>query len=129
MTLKLIFDKDFDSLFYMSFQTEVLTAIFSVSHGDFLSCWCSSEPPVREEDATVEYNPYASAGLMLDVTSALLHPDRERILEFGIISNNLVQASYAHQRTSLFVKIIANLHCFIPNICEGIYLPKFNGIF
>lgn len=112
----------------MPIQTEVLTAIFSVSHGDFLSCWCSSDPPVREEDATVEYDPYASAGLMLDMTSALLHPDRERNLEFRFISNNLPQNSYAHQRTSLFVKIIANLHCFIPSICEGISLPNFNGI-
>lgn len=32
------------------------------------------------------------------------------------------QASYAHNRTSLFVKVIANLHCFIPNICEGQFL-------
>ncbi|XP_022735159.1 nodulin homeobox-like isoform X4 [Durio zibethinus] len=40
-------------------------------------------------------------------------------------------ASYVHQRTSLFVKMIANLHCFVPNICEeqerNLFLQKFLG--
>ncbi|KAL8530776.1 hypothetical protein ACS0TY_007715 [Phlomoides rotata] len=27
-------------------------------------------------------------------------------------------ASYAHQRTSLFIKVIANLHCFVPDVCQ-----------
>ncbi|KAK4756077.1 hypothetical protein SAY87_009834 [Trapa incisa] len=130
MRLADIFSDDSNFRSYITTHfTEVLTAIFSVSHGEFLSCWCSSEPPLREEDATVEYDPYASAGLMLDLTSTLLLPDNERNLEFGIISNNLPQSSYAHQRTSLFVKIIANLHCFIPNICEeqerNLFLHKF----
>ncbi|XP_051141645.1 nodulin homeobox isoform X2 [Andrographis paniculata] len=28
------------------------------------------------------------------------------------------RASYAHQRTSLFIKVIANLHCFVPDVCQ-----------
>ncbi|PKI74649.1 nodulin homeobox [Punica granatum] len=130
MRLADIFSDDSNFRSYITtLFTEVLTAIFSISHGDFLSCWCSSDPPVREEDATLEYDSYASAGWMLDVTSASSHTVSEKNLEFGLVPSNLPQASYAHQRTSLFVKIIANLHCFIPSICEeqerNLFLRKF----
>ncbi|XP_048442469.1 nodulin homeobox-like [Pyrus x bretschneideri] len=39
-------------------------------------------------------------------------------LEFPVTPSIVTQASYSHQKTSLFVKVIANLHCFIPTICE-----------
>ncbi|CAA0828151.1 Unknown protein [Striga hermonthica] len=38
------------------------------------------------------------------------------------------RASYAHQRTSLLIKIIANLHCFVPDVCQDekdLFLNKF----
>ncbi|KAF4357594.1 hypothetical protein F8388_007130, partial [Cannabis sativa] len=109
-------------------QTKVLTAIFSLPHGDFLSSWCSSELPLKEEDGSIEYDSFASAGWVLDVLSStdLQNPTS---LELTIVSNSMPQASYAHQRTSLFVKVIANLHCFVPNICEeqerNLFLNKF----
>ncbi|KAL2238924.1 UNVERIFIED_CONTAM: Nodulin homeobox [Sesamum indicum] len=28
------------------------------------------------------------------------------------------RSSYAHQRTSLLIKVIANLHCFVPDVCQ-----------
>ncbi|KAH6813999.1 hypothetical protein C2S51_023017 [Perilla frutescens var. frutescens] len=37
-------------------------------------------------------------------------------------------ASYAHQRTSLLIKVIANLHCFVPDVCQDekdLFLNKF----
>ncbi|PRQ26234.1 putative Homeobox domain-containing protein [Rosa chinensis] len=109
-------DSNFRSYITIHF-TKVLTAIFSLPHGDFLSSWCSSVLPVKEEDGTIEYDSFATAGWVLDVVSSIeLH--NARSLEFSVPRNSMTQASYAHQRTSLFVKIIANLHCFIPTICE-----------
>ncbi|KAL3647930.1 hypothetical protein CASFOL_008898 [Castilleja foliolosa] len=38
------------------------------------------------------------------------------------------RASYAHQRTSLLIKVIANLHCFVPDVCQDekdLFLNKF----
>lgn len=66
----------------------------------------------------MEYEPFAATGWVLDTVSSLNKSDATKV-EFSLIPNSMPQASYAHQRTSLFVKIIANLHCFVPNICEG----------
>lgn len=104
--------------FGMFLQTKVLTAVFSLSHGDFLSSWCSSDLPVKEEDATLEYDSFAAAGWVLENFSSL-GPLRPKSLDFTLIPSIMAPASYAHQRTSLFVKVIANLHCFVPTICEG----------
>lgn len=115
---KICLEETCDHVFYIFLQTRVLTAIFSLPHGDFLSSWCSSELPVKEEDGSIEYDSFASAGWVLDIFSStnLQNPTD---IEFTVVSNSLQQASYAHQRTSLFVKVIANLHCFVPTICEG----------
>ncbi|XP_038682212.1 nodulin homeobox isoform X2 [Tripterygium wilfordii] len=119
-------DSNFRS-YIMSYFTEVLTAMFSLSHGDFLSMWCSSKLPVKEDDATLEYDLFAAAGWVLDTFSSDLS---EAInLEITLIPSNIQPGYYAHQRTSLFVKVIANLHCFVPNICEeqerNYFLNKF----
>ncbi|KAK8644053.1 hypothetical protein V6N13_013326 [Hibiscus sabdariffa] len=123
-------DSNFRSYITLHF-TEFLSAIFSLSHGDFLSMWCSADLPVREEDGTLYFEGFAAAGWALDSVSS---PDLSNTtnLEFTFIpNNNMSQASYVHQRTSLFVKIIANLHCFVPNICEeqerNLFLHKFLG--
>ncbi|OMP04214.1 hypothetical protein COLO4_09853 [Corchorus olitorius] len=122
-------DSNFRSYITMHF-TDFLSAIFSLSHGDFLSMWCSAELPVREEDATLDYEIFPAVGWALDSLSS---PDlsNTRDLYFNFIFNNMSQASYVHQRTSLFVKVIANLHCFVPNICEeqerNLFLHKFLG--
>lgn len=80
--------------------------------------WCSGNLPVKEEDATLEYDSFAATGWILDLFSS---SDRANssTLEFNLTPSNMSQSSYVHQRTSLFIKIIANLHCFVPNICEG----------
>ncbi|XP_061375735.1 nodulin homeobox-like [Gastrolobium bilobum] len=108
-------DSNFRSYMILCF-TKVLTAIISLTHGDFLSCWCSSNLPETEEDASLEYDIFAAVGWILDNTS----PDVRNAanLEFNLIPNSMPRASYAHHRTSLFVKFFANLHCFVPNICE-----------
>ncbi|KAJ6343593.1 hypothetical protein OIU76_005352 [Salix suchowensis] len=120
-------DSNFRSYITTCF-TKVLTAIFSLPHGDFLPIWCSSEFPPREEDGTLEYDTFTAAGWFLD-TFAAANLSNAINLEITLIPSNMPQAMYAHQRTSLFVKLIANLHCFVPNICEeqerNLFLNKF----
>ncbi|XVE80567.1 hypothetical protein DITRI_Ditri14bG0150200 [Diplodiscus trichospermus] len=74
---------------------------------------------------------YFAAGWALDSVSSSDLSNTTN-LEFNLMpNNNMSQASYVHQRTSLFVKVIANLHCFVPNICEeqerNLFLHKFLG--
>ncbi|GMI63840.1 Nodulin Homeobox [Hibiscus trionum] len=132
MRLADIFSDDSNFRSYITlYFTEFLSAIFSLSHGDFLSMWCSADLPVREEDGTLYFEVFAAAGWALDSVSSSDLSNTTN-LEFTFIpNNNMSQASYVHQRTSLFVKIIANLHCFVPNICEeqerNLFLHKFLG--
>ncbi|CAA3029922.1 Endo-1,3 [Olea europaea subsp. europaea] len=86
-------DSNFRSFIMINF-TDALASIFLLSHGEFLSGWCSSDLPVYEDDTTLE----------------------------------IPRASYAHQRTSLLIKVIANLHCYVPNVCQDekdLFLHKF----
>ncbi|XP_022735158.1 nodulin homeobox-like isoform X3 [Durio zibethinus] len=132
MRLVDIFSDDSNFRSYITvYFTEFLSAIFSLSHGDFLSMWCSADLPVREEDATLYYELFPAAGWALDSVSSSDLSNTTN-LEFTLSpNNNMSQASYVHQRTSLFVKMIANLHCFVPNICEeqerNLFLQKFLG--
>ncbi|KAJ8543338.1 hypothetical protein K7X08_005861 [Anisodus acutangulus] len=115
-------DSNFRSFITAHF-TEVLTEIFSVTHGEFLSTWCSSDLPIREEDATLEYDPFAAAGWVLD-----LFPLNAMSTESTFVPSNVPRLSYPHQRTSLLVKVLANLHCFVPDICKeekDLFLNKF----
>ncbi|XP_050237431.1 nodulin homeobox-like isoform X1 [Mercurialis annua] len=120
-------DSNFRSYITTCF-TKVLEATFSLPHGEFLSIWCSSELPPREEDAALEFDIFTAAGWVLD-TFYSLHSSNLLNLEITLIPSNMPQATYAHQRTSLFVKVIANLHCFVPHICEeqekDLFLHKF----
>ncbi|KAE9620512.1 hypothetical protein Lal_00019275 [Lupinus albus] len=97
--------------------TGVLTAIISLSHRDFLSCWCSSNLLETEEDATLEYDIFTAVGWILDNTTSL-NQQKATILELSLIPKSMPRAYYAHHRTSLFVKVIANLYCFLPDICK-----------
>lgn len=119
-------DSNFRSFITTHF-TEILTGIFSVTHGEFLSTWCSSDLPIREEDATLEYDPFAAAGWVLD-----LFPFSDQLnamsTESTFVPSNVPRLSYPHQRTSLLVKVLANLHCFVPDICKeekDLFLNKF----
>lgn len=92
--------------------------MLSVPHMEFLPGWCSSELSILEEDANLEYDSFVAAGCILDSVSSS-DPVHLMNCRFGLITSNMPRASYAHQRTSLLVKIIANLHCFVPEICNG----------
>ncbi|CAI9107975.1 OLC1v1007473C1 [Oldenlandia corymbosa var. corymbosa] len=119
-------DSNFRSCITAHF-TEVLTTIFSLPHGEFLSSWCSSEPPVWEEDASLEYDPYAAAAWTLNFFVSLKQQSPSQIAP-TFAPFNFHRESYAYQRTSLLVKVIANLHCFVPDICKeekDLFLNKF----
>lgn len=129
MRLADIFSDDSNFRSYITrYFTEVLAAIFSVSHGEFLSSWCSSELPVWEEDTTLDYDPCAAAGWALQLFSVSAPSLNVGSTESTFVPGNIPRASYAHHRTSLLVKVIANLHCFVPEICKeekGLFLLKF----
>ncbi|MCD9559494.1 hypothetical protein HAX54_017455 [Datura stramonium] len=119
-------DSNFRS-FITNHFTEVLTEIFSVAHGEFISTWCSSNLPIREEDATLEYDPFTAAGWVLDLFQ---FSDQLNAMstESTFVPSNVPRLSYPHQRTSLLVKVLANLHCFVPDICKeekDLFLNKF----
>ncbi|XP_010430680.2 PREDICTED: nodulin homeobox-like isoform X2 [Camelina sativa] len=108
-------DSNFRSFFTEHFSM-VLSAVLCLSHGDFLKMFCSSDLSSREDDANVDYDLFMSVGWVLSLLSS---SGQAVIPQFKLsLQNNLTMSSYAHQRTSLFIKMIANLHCFVPNICQ-----------
>ncbi|KAF5777948.1 putative nodulin homeobox protein [Helianthus annuus] len=84
-------------------QTEVLTRVFLQPQKEFLSTWCSNDHEPIEEENVMDFDSISAAGQVL-----------------GLISKSHVQHStwnnsqgsptpYAYQRTSLLVKILADL--------------------
>ncbi|GAB4841208.1 hypothetical protein Ancab_021953 [Ancistrocladus abbreviatus] len=120
-------DSNFRSYITMYF-TEVLAAIFSLPYQEFLSSWCSSDLAIREEEASLEYEPFAAAGWIIDSCSSSGFKNAENS-QPTFLQNSVAHSPYAHHRTSLLVKVIANLHCFVPKICEeqerNLFLHKF----
>ncbi|XP_076883692.1 nodulin homeobox-like [Bidens hawaiensis] len=104
-------DSNFRSYITLKF-TEVLTTIFLQPHADFLSSWCSSESRPSEEDATIDFDSLAASGWVLGVLTPSDVP------ESTFNACRVPRTSYAFQRTSLLVKVVANLTCFIPDICK-----------
>lgn len=99
-------------------QTEVLTRVFLVPHEEFLCSWCSSDSRAAEGDITLNYDSYSASGQVLGVRS--MHTSHASKPVF-ITNSPASQTSYpfAHQKTSLLVKIVANLTCFVPDLCKG----------
>ncbi|WOK95695.1 nodulin homeobox isoform X3 [Canna indica] len=129
-------DSNFRS-FFMTNSIPVLTEILSVPNEDFSLSWCSLKIPVIEEDLKLEYDPFISAGLALvslDDGSESAHLTAFRLPQTNsscaINFNSNSSDTYAQQRTSCLVKIIANLHVFIPDICgeeeKDLFLNKFH---
>lgn len=106
----------------LSFQTHVLAEVLLLPQGEFLPSWCSTGFQLMEEDATLEYDPFVAAGAVLISlpvgfgTSIPLN-DTKTECNFNVIS--VPQVSYSQHKTSLLVKIFANLHCFVPDVCKG----------
>lgn len=108
--------------FIISNFAEVLTRVFLVPHGEFLSSWCSSDSEPADEDVNLNYDSYSAAGQVLGVMSA------SRGSKSAFNTSRASETPYAHQKTSLLVKIVANLTCFVPDLCKeerGLFLNKF----
>jgi hypothetical protein len=98
-------------------QVSFLTQILAIPHDEFVSSWCSVNLPVIEEDANLDYDPFSAAEVALLASDDALTEAKANYpchFRFGAPS-----IAYAQTRTSYVVKIIANLHVFVPNICEG----------
>ncbi|AQK48716.1 Putative homeodomain-like transcription factor superfamily protein [Zea mays] len=108
-----------DSNFRSSFLTNTvpfLTQILATPHGEFVSSWCSVNLPAIEEDASLDYDPFVASEVALLASNNVL---TEAKADYSCpFRPSLPSVAYAQTRTSCVVKIIANLHVFIPNICE-----------
>ncbi|KAF5208315.1 Nodulin homeobox, partial [Thalictrum thalictroides] len=119
MRLADIFSDDSNLRYFITTNTaRVLAVMLLLPHEEFLSSWCSEDLQVVEEDASLDYDSFTAAGAVFALLSTGLETSNETTMECIFNLKNLPQASYAQQKTSLLVKIIANLHCFVPNICE-----------
>lgn len=107
----------------------MLAEILAMPHEEFFSSWCSTNVPMTEEDVILEYDPFAASGTALSFSiggsdspfeEPMLLSESNFACPPGSL-NSVPPISYAQQRISYLVKIIANLHCFVPNICEGRY--------
>ena len=71
-----------------------------------------------EDDANLDYDPFGAADLALLAASNMLTEAKvNHSCHFR--STSMPSIQYAQTRTSCVVKIIANLHVIVPNICEG----------
>lgn len=123
-----------DSNFRSSFMTNTvpfLTQILAIPHDEFVQSWCSVHLAVIEEDANLDYDPFGAAEVALLASDNVLteakanyscpfRPDNKHRSGDSQIGQHfeLPSMAYAQTRTSCVVKIIANLHVFVPNICE-----------
>ncbi|PKA53450.1 hypothetical protein AXF42_Ash012392 [Apostasia shenzhenica] len=129
-------DSNFRS-FFMANAIHVFNEILAVPHQVFLSNWCNVDVPVTEEDANLDYDPFAAVSMAFIINTSSLEcvsaADLSNEINFSFHSNfnGMHTVSYAQQRTSYLVKILANLHCFVPSFCEeeeqNLFLKRFHG--
>jgi hypothetical protein len=94
-----------------------LTQILAIPHDEFVSSWCSVNLPVIEEDANLDYDPFSAAEVALLASDDTLTEAKANYpCHFRFETPSI---AYAQTRTSCVVKIIANFHVFVLNICEG----------
>lgn len=98
----------------------------------FLSRWCSTlgaNEIKPGSDSVLIYDPFKAAGAAMHSfknsagstrtsgsNSAVLADESSGC---SLSAGQLQFASYTQERSALFVKILANLHCFNPEICPG----------
>ncbi|PWA96972.1 Homeodomain-containing protein [Artemisia annua] len=102
--------------------TESLTRVFTQPHKEFLRNWCSSERDPIEEDVHLEFDSVAAAGEILGVIPRL------DVSKYTYSTSRALQTPYAHQKSSLLIKIIAHLTCFnsdTPKEEKGLLVNKF----
>lgn len=113
--------------FIMNSITQDLAEISALPPGEFSSSWCADDLQVLKEDAIIVYDPFRAAGAAMvshkgggsassgPATAGL--PD-EAISTCTLVGNFGTTAPHSQQRTAFLVKIFANLHCYVPDICK-----------
>lgn len=100
-----------------------MSEILATPHEEFVSSWCSVNLPTIEEEANLEYDVFNAAGFAATAMAGGAINEANYACQLSLSSMHAV--TYAQLRTSCIVKIIANLHIFVPNICEGQLLNPF----
>lgn len=113
--------------FIMNNITQDLAEISALPPGEFSSSWCAVDLHVLEEVATLVYDPFRAAGAAMislkgggsasSGPAAAGLPD-EAISTCTLVGNCIATAPHSQQRTAFLVKIFANLHCYVPDICK-----------
>ncbi|KAH9314712.1 hypothetical protein KI387_023339, partial [Taxus chinensis] len=118
-------DSNFRS-FIMNKITQDLAEISALPPPEFLSSWCADDLQVFEEDATLVYDPFRAAGAaMLSLKGggsassgpAAGLPNKATSMR-NLVGNCTPPTSHSQQRTAFMVKIFANLHCYVADICK-----------
>ncbi|XP_057835727.2 nodulin homeobox isoform X1 [Cryptomeria japonica] len=118
-------DSNFRS-FIMNKITQDLADISALHPSDFLASWCADDTQVFEEDATLVYDPFRAAGTAMlslkgggSVSSgpAAGLPNKATSIR-NLVGNCMPPTSHSQQKTAFLVKIFANLHCYVPDICK-----------
>ncbi|ONM27323.1 Nodulin homeobox [Zea mays] len=108
-------DSNFRS-FFLTNTVPFLIQILAAPHDEFVSSWCAVNLPTIEEDASLDYDPFGASEVALLASDNML---TEAKANYSCpFRPSVPSMAYAQTRTSCVVKIIANLHVFIPNICE-----------
>lgn len=127
----------------MDFIAPDLAKVLAQSPTTFLSRWCGSsttEEIKPGSDSVLIYDPFRAAGAAMHSfkssggssarasgsANALLPDDSSGC---SLSAGQLQFASYSQERSSLFVKILANLHCFNPEICPANEKDRFLNLF
>ncbi|KAF5820443.1 putative nodulin homeobox protein [Helianthus annuus] len=92
---------------------KVLTRVFLQPQREFISTWCTYDHEPAEEEIVVDFNPTSAAGLVLGLNSSFN-------VQHSTWSNfQAPRTPYRVQRSSLLIKIVANLACYDPDLSEG----------
>lgn len=123
------------NLVCVSHQTSDLADVLASSPSAFMSTWCNSYAKGSIEnticDPVLIYDPFRAAGLaMLPLKNSILKstmkttrnsPSLPDVSSGCCLSTGKLNfTTYSNERSSLFVKIMANLHCFDPEVCTGL---------
>ncbi|KAJ0823748.1 putative nodulin homeobox protein [Helianthus annuus] len=91
---------------------KVLTRVFLQPQREFISTWCTYDHEPAEEEIVVDFNPTSAAGLVLGLNSSFN-------VQHSTWSNfQAPRTPYRVQRSSLLIKIVANLACYDPDLSE-----------
>ncbi|MCO5583428.1 hypothetical protein L7F22_037339 [Adiantum nelumboides] len=127
----------------MDFIAPDLAKVLAQSPTTFLTRWCgrlTTEQIKSGSDSVLIYDPFRAAGAAMHSfkssggsstrasgsNNALLPDDSSGC---SLSAGQLQFASYSQERSSLFVKILANLHCFNPEICPANEKDRFLNLF